>query len=135
MDLALELRNELNGMITKAEDIFELFPKWKDNKILLGVVMQCKFLIDILEKGSLCIYSYWHYIHEIHHREVHMKEGGKMAEGRIRATKFAHLCIDMDEVFKGFPTDREIADRMEVVAQQERDVMDGHTGVFATLNE
>ena len=119
MNLALELRNELRGMITKVEDIKDLFPKYKEDKLLNGIFTQATFLVEIIEHGTLYVYSYWKYIHEINNKEVGDQEGGKMAEGRLLATKFAHLMIDMDEVFKRFPTDQQIADKSEEIAMVE----------------
>ena len=117
-----ELISDLNDVITKVDEIESLFSELSGDKGLEGIRTQAESLIDIMNHTDLLIYGYYKYIAETKDLYVRGSISSQNMEGRIRVIDFAHLRIDMDELFEGFPSDEHIAGESHNLAMEYEEI-------------
>ncbi len=109
------LVDELVSIMCKVDDIQSMFPEYESDRYLDGVRDQAEFFIDEFKSTkNVLLYGYERYVHEINSKLI--EECDDMVDGRLAINDLAHMVIDSNEVFDGFPCDETIADRSENLA-------------------
>jgi hypothetical protein len=118
------LVDDLSFISRKVLDTQCLFDEYLHDDYLQGIKDQADFYLDILKTTDLLVYGYHRYVHEINSKTG--KQSKDMIEGRIALNDFAHLMLDKDDLFDGYPTNDEIHEEANLRAREEMSLQSDH---------